>query len=87
MPNNWNMGGLINSMDVPVIPKIQKINQNWKLLLIPHLFFSFLNICLQKSIIEQKEKVNVLTMFKKLISKLKKAVYINNFLFFCQAQK
>lgn len=44
IPTKSKRCGLINSMEVPVIPKIEKTSQNWKLLSMPHLFFNLLNI-------------------------------------------
>jgi len=32
IPKKAKTGGLRNNMDVPVIPKMQKTSQNWKLL-------------------------------------------------------
>jgi hypothetical protein len=53
-PKNSNKGILTNSVELPVMANMKKINQNWKLLLTAHLLFNLLNIGNNKFKKEQK---------------------------------
>jgi hypothetical protein len=58
-PRSSKTGRFTNKVELPAMAKMKKINQNWKSFVIPHLFFNFLNINLYRSVIEQKEMLNV----------------------------